>query len=59
MPTNGKLAIDLYGEIGPILNLAMAKQGRDVLGPVSEQLVMVAGARNNRHQDLIEFRLAG
>ena len=45
VPVDGKLAIDLYGEIGPILTLAMSKQGRDVLGPVSQkQLVMVAGA---------------
>lgn len=44
MPKDGKLVIDLYGEIGPILKLAMAQKGRDVLGPVTEQLVMVAGA---------------
>lgn len=44
VPVDGKLAIDLYGEIATILKLAIAKQGRDVLGPVSQQLVVVAGA---------------
>jgi site-specific DNA recombinase len=43
-PINGKLAIDLYGEIGAILQLAVTRGGKNVLGPVSEQLVMVAGA---------------
>jgi hypothetical protein len=46
VPVDGKLVIDLYGEIGTILKLAMAKKGSDILGPVSEQLVMVAGACN-------------
>ena len=45
VPVDGKLAIDLYGEIGALLKLAVGKKGRDVLGPVTEQLVMVAGAR--------------
>ncbi|MFV0295425.1 MAG: hypothetical protein ACK5JT_04825 [Hyphomicrobiaceae bacterium] len=35
VPVEGKLAIDLYGEIGPILQLAAARGGKDVLGPVS------------------------
>jgi site-specific DNA recombinase len=44
VPKGGRLVIDLYGEIGTMLKLASAKKGRDVLGPVFEQLVMVAGA---------------
>lgn len=43
-PVDGKLAVDLYGDIGTILKLAMAKQGRNVPGLVSERLVLVAGA---------------
>ena len=50
VPTNDRLVIDLYGEIGPIRKLAMAQQGKAVLGPDAEQLVMVAGACN--HLDL-------
>ena len=45
-PVDGKLAFDLYGEIGAILKLATSHNGVEVLGPVSEQ-VMVAGARNS------------
>ncbi len=44
VPVDGKLAVDLYGDIGTILKLAMAKQGRSVPGLISEQLVVVAGA---------------
>lgn len=58
VPVDGKLAIDLYGEIGPILKLAMAKQRRDVLGPVTEQLVMVAGACNELGLQLEELLAA-
>ena len=48
-PVDGKLAIDLYGEIGTILKLAATKGDTDVLAPFAEQLVMVAGARISRH----------
>ena len=49
VPVDGKLAIDLYGEIGPILTLAMSKQGRDVLGPVSQkQLTRSSRLENGR-----------
>lgn len=48
VPINGKLAIDLYGEIGALLKLSFGKKGADVLGPVTEQLVMVAGAGFDR-----------
>ena len=43
-PVDGKLAIDLYGEIAGILRMAAGHKAGNVLGPVSEQLVMVAGA---------------
>jgi DNA invertase Pin-like site-specific DNA recombinase len=49
-PVDGKLTIDLFGQIAAILRLSAAKRGDDVLGPVSEQLVMVAGARNARYR---------
>jgi hypothetical protein len=48
VPVDSKLAIDLCGEIGTMLKLAAARRGRDVLGPVTEQLVMVAGAGFDR-----------
>ncbi len=50
VPVGGKLAIDLYGEIGTILRLAIRQKGSTVLGPVSEQLVMVAGARSHLYR---------
>jgi len=49
VPKDDRLIIDLYGEIGTMLKLASAKKGRDVLGPVSEQLVMVAGVPRDNH----------
>jgi hypothetical protein len=55
VPNNGKQVIDLYGEIGPILKLAMAKQGRYVPGPGTEQLVLVAGACNQLDLQLQEL----
>ena len=56
VPTDGKLAIDLYGEIGTILKMALPKKERDFLNPFSEQLVMVAGARNSRHRWCLDNR---
>lgn len=47
-PVDGKLTIDLYGQIAAILRLSAGKKDGDVLGPVSEQLVMVAGAGFDR-----------
>ncbi len=46
VPVDGKLAVDICGDIGTILKLAKAKQARNVPGLVSEQLVVVAGACN-------------
>ena len=49
-PVDGKLAIDLYGEIAGILKMAAGHKAGNVLGPVSEQLVMVAGARSHLYR---------
>jgi site-specific DNA recombinase len=47
-PVNGKLTVDLHGQIAAILRLASGKLPNDPLGPDGEQLVMVAGAGFDR-----------
>ncbi len=42
-PADGKLTIDLHGRIAAILRLSAGKKASDVLGPIAEQLVVVAG----------------
>ncbi len=42
-PVDGKLTIDLHGQIAAILRLSAEKRAGDVRGPIAEQLVVVAG----------------
>ena len=49
-PVDGRLTFDLYGDIAAILHMAASKKAGAEPGPATEQLVMVAGARN--HLDL-------
>ena len=44
VPVDGKLTVDLYGEIGSILRLAAGSKNQDALATMAEQLVVVAGA---------------
>jgi hypothetical protein len=43
-PVDGKLTIDLYGQIAAILRQLAGKKGTNVPGSVAEQLGLVAGA---------------
>ncbi|MBA4130044.1 MAG: hypothetical protein C0519_01320 [Hyphomicrobium sp.] len=44
VPVDGKMTVDLYGEIGSILRLAAGSKNQDALATMAEQLVVVAGA---------------
>jgi hypothetical protein len=56
-PVDGKLTIDLYGEIAEILKLsAGGKKHGSQLGDAAKQLVMVAGARSHLYRTDIRIR---